>query len=196
MQKSKASAASQSRRLPSASASNKASAAAAKKGAARKSAKPSDLNEEAKHLSKKGATAAKQSTSRKSGKRLDFDEEAKRLWADKKVKKAPSNDLDAIWTHPSGGAIYVGNYKAAASLEQLTSHNITRVSVAFIAKLNLLKVVNCTSGGRALPNSHMAVLKYLTFPVHYHLRSNFVMVLLRSASGTNSSERVTEAFKV
>lgn len=91
----------------------------------------------------------------------DFDEEAQKL-ADR-INHSWSaagdggeyNALDALFEHPGGGALFVGNQIAASSMQQLRRHHITRV-------------VNCTD---SLPNYHErqgGSIDYIRFNIEQH----------------------------
>lgn len=87
----------------------------------------------------------------------DFDQEARNLWAklglDPNTKVGEQwNALDAIYRHPNGGSIYVGNQTAAQEISILNRHNITHI-------------VNCTHGDSGIPCYHRGKLRYYVFPI-------------------------------
>lgn len=87
-----------------------------------------------------------------------FDEEGRKLLMKLNldvvdISGSKWNNLDAIFGHPSGGKIYVGNASAAQSMDILTAHGIEYI-------------VNCTNGGGAIP-CYFPQLKYHIFPISH-----------------------------
>jgi len=88
----------------------------------------------------------------------DYDEEALKIFEQFNLAPSPRerySNLDALWRHPvSGAGFYVGNIRAASSLQVLNDHGI-------------LAVVNCQ--GRETKNffEHDSRIKYFRFPVAY-----------------------------
>ena len=107
-------------------------------------------------------------------KTVDFDDEGLKLIARLGIEKAAKtiyNELDMIYKHKSGAALYIGNQTAAQSL-------------AILSKNNISQVVNCTHN---MPNFHegSGKITYLRFDIALWSRyctndealKNFVSVL-------------------
>ena len=90
--------------------------------------------------------------------KVDFDAEGKKLMLSLGINESTHDEqgnLSAIFRHPGGGTIYVGNVYVAQSL-------------SILEQFNIKGVVNCTHGHGALPNFHEGkpgAPKYYVFPI-------------------------------
>eukprot|EP00993_Chasmostoma_nieuportense_P003878 NODE_4575_length_768_cov_9.290172_g4416_i0.p1 GENE.NODE_4575_length_768_cov_9.290172_g4416_i0~~NODE_4575_length_768_cov_9.290172_g4416_i0.p1 ORF type:complete len:190 (+),score=36.86 NODE_4575_length_768_cov_9.290172_g4416_i0:109-678(+) len=84
--------------------------------------------------------------------KMDFDDEGKKLMSRLTANRERYQNLSAIWHHPSGGVLYVGNHTAAQDRAGLVERNIYHI-------------VNCQES--TAPNYHEKdpLFTYLRFPI-------------------------------
>ena len=87
-----------------------------------------------------------------------FDDAAKEVFAAGRRTSRVYNNLDIVWTHPSGASIYVGNINAAQTRSILDSHNVTHV-------------VNCQDVKSRNFFEKDPKMSYFRFPVSYWWRA-------------------------